>query len=87
MKLTTDDQEKVKAWITDKCGNMRCFCCGMPNWNIVDIASLSIAMNPKSGRVFYSQGIPVANVVCANCGHVVTFSANMLGLKPEQDGA
>ena len=28
MMLTEKDKEKVLAWISSKCGQMRCVCCG-----------------------------------------------------------
>lgn len=83
MELTEEDKQRVIRWLNDKCGTMRCTCCGMPNWEIVPVATLPIAVNIHSMRFFYSQGIPQIGVACTNCGHTLFFNTGVMGFRPD----
>ena len=83
MQLTEDDKKKVLAWVSSKCGQMRCTCCGNGNWTLFDPASLVIGFDLHTTRFHYHQGIPLVSIVCTTCGHVVFFSSGVIGFKPD----
>ncbi len=87
MELTEDDKQRIIRWLNEKCGNMRCTCCGMPNWEIVPVATLPITVDIHSMRFFYSQGIPQVCVVCTNCGHMLFFNTGVIGFRPDEPKA
>jgi hypothetical protein len=83
MLLTDDDKKKVLEWITTKCGAMRCVCCGHGKWELLPPASVVIGVDLHSTRFHYHEGIPVVTIVCTTCGHLVHFSAGVLGFRPD----
>lgn len=84
MELSQADKERIVKWVSDKCGVMRCTCCGMPNWEVAPIAALPIAIDLHTTRFFYSQGIPFVTVTCRNCGHTLFFNTVVIGFKPDE---
>ena len=83
MELAKKDQEKVIKWIKDKCGQMRCFCCGEGQWTVASATTVAIGYNVHTTRFHYHQGIPTVTLVCSNCGHMVHFNAVVLGFQPD----
>jgi len=83
MQLTDDDRKLIGEWITSKCGAMRCFCCGNNRWDLIPIGGMWIGFNTRTTRFHYADGIAVVYIACVSCGHVVPFSAGMIGLKPD----
>lgn len=83
MRLTDTDKQSVQSWISSKCGKMRCVCCGNARWTLFDASSLAIGFGVHTTRFHYHEGIPLISTACEHCGHVVFFSANMLGFKPD----
>jgi len=84
MELNQTDRQKIISWLQEKCGQMRCTCCGFSKWELVSVATLPIAFNVHTTRFFYAQGIPQVSVVCLNCGHMLFFSPGIMGLKPDE---
>src|SRR4051812_36210594 len=83
MELTKADQERVVKWLTEKCGQFRCFCCGTYGWSVEPIATMPVVVDVHTTRVHYHAGVPQITVVCRNCGHLVYFSAGTIGFKPD----
>jgi hypothetical protein len=83
MELTEEDKQRIIHWLNDKCGTMRCTCCGMPNWEVVPIAALPIGVNIHTLRFFYSQGIPYVSIACTNCGNTLFFNTGIIGFRPD----
>ncbi len=84
MQLTQADKDTVVKWLGDKCGQMRCFCCGQGRWTLMDTGSICIGFDTHTTRFHYHQGIPQVGVACENCGHILYFAAALVGLKPDQ---
>ena len=84
MQLTDDDKKRIAAWIEEKCGVMRCTCCGNAKWELVGFATLPIGFDLHTTRFFYSQGLPQISIACINCGHMLFFNSNILGFKPDE---
>lgn len=87
MEICEADQKHIAAWLQDKCGQMRCTCCGNSQWQIAPSASLPINFDIRTTRFYYSQGMPQISVVCTNCGHILFFSPVVMGLKPDEPPA
>lgn len=83
MQLSESDKQHIINWLNEKCGQMRCTCCGVGNWTLLDISTLPIGFDVRSTRFFYHQGLPQVTVACSNCGHLLNFSPGIMGLKPE----
>ena len=84
MKLNESDKASVAKWLGDKCGQMRCFCCGNARWQLLENTAIQIGFDTRTTRFHYHEGVPVVMVACENCGHILNFAAALLGLKPEQ---
>ncbi|MGI9043938.1 MAG: hypothetical protein ACR2GK_07400 [Gemmatimonadaceae bacterium] len=83
MQLNDADKEKVLQWVQEKCGAMRCICCGTGNWELVQNGAIILGFDVRTTRFHYHEGIPIISIVCTNCGHVVSFAAGVMGFKPE----
>ncbi len=85
MQLSAEDQNKFKEWLQKKCGVsiFRCICCGLGNWDIAPFASILLTVDTHTTRFFYHEGIPVLSLTCMNCGHMLLFSAGLMGFKPD----
>lgn len=81
--LTEEDKKRIMEWLNQKCGQMRCTCCGLGQWALVDIAVLPIGVDLHSTRFFYHQGVPQVSIACQNCGHMLFFNAGIMGFKPD----
>lgn len=87
MNLTEDDQKRIRAWIGDKCGRMRCLCCGFNQWTVVQFATLPIGFDVHTTRFHYHDGVPQVSIACNNCGHFVFFSSAKMGFQPDKPPA
>jgi hypothetical protein len=83
MKLSEDDKQRIVSWLSEKCGQMRCHCCGTGKWTLADISLISLGYNIHNTRFHYHEGIPQIPIVCNNCGHIVFFSPVIIGFKPD----
>lgn len=83
MDFTTEDQTKIKDWIQSRTPNLRCFCCGNQRWQILPRAAMTSMFDTHTGRIYYMDGYPTVALLCEQCGHIVSFSAPVMGLKPE----
>jgi hypothetical protein len=84
MLLSQEDQNRFREWIEKKCGALRCTCCGRGQWEIAPFASILLAVDTHTTRFFYHQGIPLVSLTCKDCGHMVFFSANIVGFLADQ---
>lgn len=83
MELTQQEMERAKEWIDSHAPKLRCFCCGNGRWQVANKAAMTVMCDTHTGRVHYMEGYPMIALICANCAHIVWFSAPMMGLKPE----
>lgn len=86
MQLSTEDQNRIKAWLEKKCGPaiFRCTCCGLGNWELAPFASIQLAVDLHTTRFYYHQGIPVVSLTCSNCGNLLLFSSAVMGFRADQ---
>jgi hypothetical protein len=81
VQLSESDQQKIGEWLNERCGSLRCFCCGMTSW-VTGGAYLNVGYDPATAKVNYHEGIPHVSIVCANCGYIMSFSTAVMGLTP-----
>lgn len=82
MKITSENQQIILDWISNKCGQLRCTCCGYGKWSVLDISTLQIGFDLDTTRFHYHEGLPLASIACENCGYIVQFGAGIMGIKP-----
>lgn len=83
MILTEADQTKVQKWLEKKCGQLRCFCCGHAQWQLMNISGITLGFDTHTTRFHYHDGVPTVSIACSNCAHLVSFAAVLLGLTPD----
>lgn len=86
MQLTKEDQERINSWIRDKCGSIRCFCCGTTtnHLTIIPFSTVSVGYNIHTTRFHYHEGIPQIGLACTNCGHIMYFNSAIMGFTPDE---
>lgn len=84
MKLSDADRQKIADWIQSKCGQLRCVCCGTARWTLLDFSTLPIGIDLHTTRFHYHAGLPQVTIACEHCAHLVSFSAAMIGFKPDE---
>jgi hypothetical protein len=82
MKLTDNDQHIVREWLSEKCGSLRCFCCGTASW-VTGGSFVNVGYDLHTGNIFYHDGIPQVSIVCSNCGYIMSFSTAVIGVPRE----
>ncbi len=83
MILTEADKKQVVEWLNKKCPQMRCVCCGVGKWAVLEVSTLPIGIDLHTTRFHYHAGLPQVGILCQECGHILYFSANALGFKPD----
>jgi hypothetical protein len=80
--LSPDQQETLKRFLNTKWRNKNCQLCNFNTWDIHGIVSLSIA--DQVGAVFGGPSLPMAAMLCKNCGHTVLVNLMVAGvLQPD----
>ena len=86
MKLTEDDRKRLIAWISDKCGALKCMCCGGGNnaqWAVGDTSNVLLGFDLHSTRFHYHEGTTQVTLICSNCGHMLAFNPGVIGFRPD----
>jgi ribosomal protein S27AE len=73
MPLTHEQVNKLEQWWDSKGVNRQCPMCGSGQWETGEIMSGTGV--EESGNV-----LPMAQLVCGNCGYVMMFAAMPIGL-------
>lgn len=83
MKLTRTQQTLALDWIRRKARLAilpECTLCGGRNWTIADVVLTTNLIDPATRRINYMDGAPLIALTCANCGHILLFSATQMGV-------
>ena len=86
MKLTEEDKQRIVSWISDKCGPLKCTCCGGGNktqWSIAEASNVLLGFDLHSTRFHYHEGTTMVNLICSNCGYMLAFNPGIMGFKPD----
>ena len=79
MPLDQNQINKVNAWMNSHGVNNNCPACGRANmWQIGDVVAppVMIGNNINLG----GPSVPMVQVLCGNCAHVMLFAAVPIGL-------
>lgn len=87
MSLTEPEQAQVKNWLEKKCGNLRCACCGNGQWAVTNLVTMPTGFSTSTAQFLPNEGVPQISIVCQNCGHMLFFSTEIMGLKATQQEA
>ncbi len=83
MKLPHDVSDKALAQkLIEKKANPVCLSCGQNNWTILPQAALVTQWAPS----IPAPGIPVAAMICNNCGNLRLHALGPLDMLPKQEG-
>lgn len=76
MPMTEQQFADLKQWLNRKTSNYACPFCHQNDWQVGEIVALPVvrdgAYNPAG------PAITVAQLVCKNCGYVVSFNEKMV---------
>lgn len=87
MKLSDQHRKVVTDWLSERCGQMRCFCCGNGKWQVVDLSGIQVGFDLKTTRFHYHEGLPLVYVACEHCAHIVSFAPAIMGIRADQPPA
>ena len=73
MPLSHEQAHKLQEWMDSRGVNRSCPMCGSGEWETGEIVSGTSV--DDSGNV-----LPMAQLVCQNCGYVIMFAAMPIGL-------
>jgi len=73
MALSHEQAHKLQQWMDSRGVNRNCPMCGSGEWETGEIISGTSVDNPDNV-------LPMAQLVCGNCGHVMLFAAMPIGL-------
>lgn len=79
MKLSKEQQEKLRDLLNDWPGPQECPWCGKDEWAISDELVLLQSMRQASD-LRIGRGQPCVAVQCLDCGNVLVFNAFRLGV-------
>ncbi len=78
MPLTREQAYKLQQWLNSRGVNLNCPMCGSAQWETGEIVSGTSIDDTRNA-------VPMVQVVCVNCGHVMLFAALPIGLGVEKD--
>jgi hypothetical protein len=82
--MTREQQETAMRWLSERCGRdgrqMTCAACGRTGgrWNL-DETMVCLPIWSK-GRMDISRVILAVPMTCGDCGHMLLFGADSMGL-------
>jgi hypothetical protein len=82
MPLDPTDQQKVRDWLTAKCGAGQCSLCTGKVWRVGETLAVPQITLPASATFTPGPIAVLISIVCDNCGHVAFLSASICGLLP-----
>jgi hypothetical protein len=73
MPMGTMQQQKFQAWLQARVPNHPTTCplCGQRNWELGELVDVS---------GFSGISVPMVQLVCAQCGHLLLFDARRAGV-------
>jgi hypothetical protein len=79
MPLDQAGRQTVQNWLTTKCPNLACPCCGSKTLSVEDV----VVAHPLHGtHVVGGRGMPMVAVLCSACANALLFSAIAIGILP-----
>lgn len=76
--------ENLNKKLQERGRSLVCPACGNNNFILADGFSNDLLQDQLGGLVIGGPAIPEIVVVCNHCGHILKFSAGLLGFLPEK---
>lgn len=84
MAMDPSSEEIVIGWLNEKCPRMVCQACGEKQWTVQGLSvAASVVGHKPMDPIHLSFSMPMVasvNVECRQCGCVVSFDAQRVGL-------
>lgn len=78
MPLNTAQRRVLEEWMRSKAIGT-CPCCGKGQWRFADAAYVRALL--EEGNEDLTEGDGVVKVPCDNCGHLLLFDAETIGIR------
>ena len=78
MPLNQDQRRILEGWMRSK-AIVQCSACGDNNWKFAEASYLRALL--EEGDADLTEGAGIVRVSCGNCGYVLLFDAEMLGIR------
>jgi predicted nucleic-acid-binding Zn-ribbon protein len=78
MGLDEGQKQKLREWLQSKSAQPTCASCGRDEWGAGEIVSAPIL--DEKGNVLSDSHVPMVQLICTNCGHIIFYAAVPLGL-------
>ena len=75
------DRKLLVSRLAEKSANVNCLSCAQNNWAILEDAALI----PQWINQLPAPGIPVAVMICNNCGFTRSHALGAIGLLPQDE--
>ena len=80
------DREKIAGLLTEKGAVHPCHRCGRTSFTVLEgYSNLILQDDIGKGLVIGGPSVPVALVVCTNCGAITSHALGALGLLPQKE--
>ena len=79
MPIDQTQQQTLLSWMRSKGVGANCHACGHSNWATGDVVSAAV-MSPGGNVAIGGPSVPMVQVICGHCAHVVLFAAVPIGL-------
>jgi hypothetical protein len=76
-----EDGKKINEWLNQKMLNRECPFCRVAKWKKIDVPAALVGLG-VNGPVDTGAFVPVIPVRCEECGLVLSFSLEVMGIKP-----
>ena len=82
MRISKENNKKIRKWFDDKSVTKPCASCGESTFTVVDQFVFSPVFKVDDGLLISGiGGYPQAMVVCNNCGDTRYFNISVMGIK------
>lgn len=78
MPLDESQKRNLRSWLDSKGARPTCASCGEKSWGAGEVVSLPIL--DSGGRIVGDSHVPMAQLVCVNCGYTMFYSTVPMGL-------
>lgn len=78
MPLSEPQKRKLRAWLKSKGVRPTCASCGATDWGAGEVVSAPVLSS--EGTPVRDSHVPMAQLVCINCGYIMLYAAVPIGL-------
>ena len=78
MPLNPEQRQVLEGWMRSK-AVVRCPACGKTRWRFAEAAYVRALL--ERGEADLNEDRGVVKVSCGNCGHLMLFDAEMVGIR------